>query len=80
MKTSIIDISPPITYLPEFCFSNYGWKCCWPIKLQDSLKCNIARENNDKVYFWHAKKHRNSLQVDITILDVRIQACLKYPK
>ena len=44
MKTSIIDISPPITYLPEFCFSNYGWKCCWPIKLQDSLKCNISRK------------------------------------
>ena len=45
MKTSIvIDISPPITYLAKFCFSSYGRKCCWPIELQDSLKCNISRK------------------------------------
>ena len=43
MKTSIIDISPPITYLAKFWFSIYGPKCCWPIELQDSLKCNISR-------------------------------------
>ena len=35
---------------------------------------------NDKVYFWHAEKDQNSLQVNITILDVRIQTCPKYPK
>ena len=40
----IIDISPPITYLAEFCSSKYGRKYCWPIELQDSLKCNISRE------------------------------------
>ena len=44
MKTIIFDISPPITYLAEFCFSKYGQKCCWPIELQDSLKCNISRQ------------------------------------
>ena len=43
IKTSIfINISPPITYLAKFWFSSYGLKCCWRIKLQDSLKCNIS--------------------------------------
>ena len=45
MKTNIvIDISSPILYLAKFCFSSYGPKCCQPIKLQDSLKCNISRK------------------------------------
>ena len=45
MKTSgVNDISPPITYLPKFCFLCYGRKCCWPIILQDSLKCNTSRK------------------------------------
>ena len=45
MKTYIvIDISPPIPYLAKFLFSCYGPKCCQPMKLQDSLKCNISRE------------------------------------
>ena len=39
MKTNIvIYISPPISYLAEF--SSYRPKCCWPIKFQDSFKCN----------------------------------------
>ena len=59
MKNNIVaDISPPIPYLAKFWFSNYGPKCCQPIKLQDSLKCNISRKVNDKVYFWHADKHK----------------------
>ena len=38
MKTNIvIDISPPMLYLAKFWFSVYRPKCCWPIKLQDSL-------------------------------------------
>ena len=42
MKAGIvIDIPPPIPYLTNFRFSSYGSKCCWPIKLKDSLKCNI---------------------------------------
>ena len=28
----------------KFWFSIYGSKCCWPIELQDSLKCNISRK------------------------------------
>ena len=45
MKTSVvIDISLPIPYLAEFWFLSYGPKCCHPIKLQDSLKCNISRK------------------------------------
>ena len=35
---------------------------------------------NDEVYFWHAEKLQNFLQVDITILGVCIQTCPKYPK
>ena len=43
MKTDIaIDISPP--YLAKFWVWSYEPKCCQPIKLQDSLKCNILRK------------------------------------
>ena len=45
METNIVvDISPPVLYLAKFWFSSYGAKCCQPIKLQDSLKCNISRK------------------------------------
>ena len=45
MKTNIvIGISPPAPYLAELWSSSYGPKCCQPIKLQDSLKCNISRK------------------------------------
>ena len=45
MKTSIvIDIAAPIPCLAKLWFSNYGPKCCQPIKLQDSLRCNISRK------------------------------------
>ena len=45
MKTIIVDdTSTPITYLAKFWFSSYGPKCCSPIELQDSLKCNISRK------------------------------------
>ena len=45
MKTNIvIDVSPPILYLVKFWVSSYGAKCCQPIKLQDSLRCNILRK------------------------------------
>ena len=45
METNIVvDISPPIPYLTKFWFSIYGPKCCQPVKLQDSLKCNISRK------------------------------------
>ena len=45
MKTNIFtDISPPMSYLPKFWLLSYRPKRCWPIKLQDSLKCNISRK------------------------------------
>ena len=45
METNIsIDISPPIPYLAKFWFLSYGPKCCQPIKLQNSLKCNISKK------------------------------------
>ena len=45
MKTNIvIDISPAIAFVAKFWFSSYEPECCWPIKLQDSLKCNISRK------------------------------------
>ena len=65
----VVDISPPIPYQAKFWFSSYGPKCCQPIKLQDSLKCNISKKTECyEVYFWHADKHRNFLQVGTIIL------------
>ena len=50
MESNIaVDISPPIPYLAKFWFLSYGPKCCQPIKLQNSLKCNIKKEVNDEV-------------------------------
>ena len=84
MKTSIvIDLSPQIriSYLAKFRFSSYGPKCSWPIKLQDSLKCNISRKKwKNEVYFWHVEKHRNFLQSDFVILCVSSQTYPKNPK
>ena len=31
--------------LPKFLFCIYQPKCSWPVRLQDSLKCNIFRKN-----------------------------------
>ena len=45
METNIVvDISTPDPYLAKFWFSGYWPRCCQPIKLQDSLKCNISRK------------------------------------
>ena len=45
MQTNIaFDISPPIPCLAKFCFLSNAWKCCQPIRLQDSLNCNISRK------------------------------------
>ena len=49
MKTDVIDISLPVPYLPKFWFSNYGSKCCWSIKLQNSL--TVIRLGSLKVVF-----------------------------
>ena len=45
METNIVvDISAPIPYLAKFWFLSYEPECCQPVKLQDSLKCNISRK------------------------------------
>ena len=50
MKTNIvIDISSPIPYLTNFWFLSYEPKCCWPVKLKNSLTnlmflCNIFKK------------------------------------
>ena len=44
METNIVVDISPIPYLAIFWFSSYGPKCCEPIKLQLSLKCNISRK------------------------------------
>ena len=45
METNIVvNISPPIPYLAKFWSLGYVPKCCQPIKLQDSSKCNISRK------------------------------------
>ena len=45
METNIvIEISSPVLHMAKFWFWSYGPKCCWPIKLQNSLKCNISRK------------------------------------
>ena len=39
------------------CFSNYISKCSWPIRLQDSLKCNLKKEVRDQVNFLYVNRH-----------------------
>ena len=41
IQNTLTDISLLISCLAKFWFLSYGSKCCWPIKLQDPLKCNI---------------------------------------
>ena len=40
----VIDISPPIPYLSKFRFSSFMPYFCWPVKLQDYLKCEMSRK------------------------------------
>ena len=40
----VIDISPSNSYMIKFWVLSYRPKCCWSIKWQDSLKCNISRK------------------------------------
>ena len=81
MKTSIVNISPPISCLAKFCFLNNWPNCCWPIKLQNSLKYNLFRKKwVIKVNFWHADKYQSFLQVYTIILGFCNQACPKHPQ
>ena len=79
MKTNIvIDTSPPIPYLGKFWFLSYGPECCWPIKLKDSLKCNISGKTWMMKFIFvmqHANKHPSFLQVHTVNLGVHSQTC-----
>ena len=63
----VVDIAPPILYLAKSWFSSYGPKCCQPIKLQDSLKCNISRKK------W-MMKFIFGMQINIEVLCKLIQS------
>ena len=39
------------------CFSSYIAKRSWPIRLQDSLKCNLKKEVRDQVNFLYVNRH-----------------------
>ena len=74
METNIVvDILPPIPYLAKFWFLvkfwflSYGPKWCQPIKLQDSLKCNISRKK------W-MMKFIFGMQINIEVLCKLIQS------
>ena len=62
IQNIVRDISPPISYFAKFWFSSYGSKCCWPIKLQDSLKCNIPKKK------W-MMKFIFGMQIDVKVFD-----------
>ena len=81
METNIVNISPPIQYLEKFWFSSYGPKCCQPIKLQDSLKCNISRKKLMMKYIFGMQVNVEVFcKLMLSILGVCNQACPKYPK
>ena len=40
----------------------------------------LVKEVNDEIYYWHTGKEKCFLQVNLTILDVRSQACPKCSK
>ena len=58
MKTNTVtNTSPSIPYLAKFWVSSYEPKCCQPIKLHNSLKCNkLSREYNIKRFSYRSNK------------------------
>ena len=84
--------STTILYLAKFMFSSYGSKYCWPIKLQDFLKCSISRKKwmrkfvfdmqiNIEVFYKLIVKFRSFLQVDSkSEIWRRILPCMGLPR
>ena len=69
--------SPQTSSLTKLWFSNYEPKFCQPIRLQDSLKCNISREK------WGIKltlKNQTLLQVVSIFFWWRFRGNTKVPK
>ena len=48
----ILDFPSQTPCLAQFLFWNYCPKCSWPMRLQDSLKCNSVNELRNQVNFW----------------------------
>ena len=74
IQNFVIDILPPISCLAKFWFSSYGSKCCCPIKLQDSLKCNIPKKK------WMIK-FIFGMQIDIKVfykLILSVRVCVAF--
>ena len=49
--------------LAKFLFLSYCPKCSGPIRLQDSLKCNISKKMMNQVNLLFADKRQSFLQV-----------------
>ena len=80
MKTNIvINISPKIPCLVKIWFSGYESDCCWPIKLQDPLKCNISRKNLVMKYIFDMQINVESF-FKLILSIWTSQTCPKYPK
>ena len=79
MKTNVINILSAISYLAKSWSSCYGSKCCWPIKLQDSLKCNLSRKEG-VMKFVFGLQIRTKVFYKYIILGVHSRACPKYLK
>ena len=69
-----------ISYLTKFLFWSYWPICFWPIRLQDSLKCNICKKIEGSSWFLFADKHQSFLQVSSVAVGGRGQTCPKYLK
>ena len=64
----------------KFLFWSYWPKCSWPIRLQDSLKCNICKKIEGSSWFLFADKHQSFLQVSSIAVGGRGQTYPKYLK
>ena len=53
--------------LAKFLFRSYCPKCSWPIRLQDSSKCNIFKKNKGLGWFYVCRQ-----------INIRVSYCLRY--
>ena len=70
--------------ITKFWFLSYSPECCHPIKLQDSLNCNISRKSWEMVLIFCRQSgvHR-SLKITLSFWAgaiIYVQACPKYSK
>ena len=80
-SNTVIDILSPIPYLAKFCFSSYGPRYYWPIKLQDSLKFNISRRKWMMKFIFSTQINiKVFYKLILSFLSVHSQAFSKIPK